>query len=162
MTDAGLLPFFDGKVTPAESKKQVIPLAKAVEIEAGLMTAELELDGIKTHITMRKENCPLYETQYDLKVRKALSAVRSARDLFRNAVGTKQWTLTTRGGSNRHGLWHCQVIRNWNCPFCHEETLTIEPGNNEDLARVLEHSEIDPMVAEAILDGASYEELADL
>lgn len=85
-----------------------------------LRSPELELDGIKTHITMRKELCPFYESAFDIKVRTALSAIRSARDLFRIVIGSKQWTLTTRSKSaNRHGLWHMQVIRNWNCPACH-------------------------------------------
>lgn len=88
------------------------------------MIAELHLDGLKTHTTMRKEKCPLYNSNYDKKVRKALSAVRGARDIFRNDMKTKQWTLTTRGNTgtkaNRHGLWFCHVIPEWRCEFCHK------------------------------------------
>lgn len=90
------------------------------KIEARLMAAELELDGLKTHITMRKEACSLYGTDYDKKIRRALTAVRSARDLFRIENGSKQWTLTTRGGSNRHAElpWHLPVRPAWKCPHC--------------------------------------------
>ena len=89
------------------------------EIERKLMIAELNLDGLKTHTTMRKEKCVLYNTPYDKKIRLALSAVRSARDMLRNDSKQKQRTLTTRSNSaNRHGLWFCKVIPDWKCGFC--------------------------------------------
>lgn len=94
---------------------------RTAKIEHQLMLAELHLDGIKTHITIRKDKCPLYNTAYDHKVRIALSAVRSARDIFRNDTGYKQRTITTRGGSaNRHGLWDCTPKKpiGWTCGFC--------------------------------------------
>lgn len=132
-----------------------------VIIEGRLMEAELRLDGVKTHITMRKEKCPLYNTDFDFKIREALTAVRSLRDHLRIIAGSKQWTLTTRGGANRHGLWHCQVIRDWNCPFCHENMSALDATNTENLYEVLSKTELDPMVIEAIMDGASYDRLAD-
>lgn len=79
---------------------------------------ELELDGICTHIDTATD-CPLKGTDFHKKLNMARLAIRSARDVFRIDSGTKQWTLTTRGGTNRHGLWHMQVIRNWKCPYCH-------------------------------------------
>ena len=83
------------------------------------MIAELQLDGLKTHTTMRKEKCPLYNTPYDKKIRFALSAIRSARDILRNDNNGKQWSLTTRGKKmNRHGLWDMNTQPNWKCGFC--------------------------------------------
>jgi len=111
----------------ASLRKEMLRVA---EIERGLMIAELELDGIKTHITMRKERCRLYNTPFDKKVRKALSAIRGTRDKFRNDIGSKQWTLTTRGPTNlpknkgtanRHGLWVCRSKTDWKCPFCQQQ-----------------------------------------
>jgi len=88
-------------------------------IEKQIMIIELELDGIKTHITMRKEKCPLYNTPFDLKVRRALSACRSARDVLRNDMKSKQWTITTRSPkANRHGLWDCNPKASFKCSFC--------------------------------------------
>lgn len=92
---------------------------RTVPVERGLMIAELHLDGIKTHITMRKQKCPLYKTPFDFKIREALSGIRSSRDIFRNDIGSKQWTLTTRGKSaNRHGLWDMNTKASFQCPFC--------------------------------------------
>src|SRR4029079_4155878 len=93
-------------------------------IELALMMAELELDGIKTHIDL-KRNCHLKGTDIEKKVKRALSGVRSARDLHRASQGSKQWTLTTRGGSNRHPEldWDFNIRKkNWQC-VC-EKALT--------------------------------------
>jgi len=90
---------------------------RVAKIETALMLAELELDGLKTHTTMLKERCLLYNTPYDRKVRRALSAVRSARDILRHDVGTKQMSITTRGGANRHGRWEANPGPSFRCPF---------------------------------------------
>lgn len=89
-------------------------------IERKLMVAELELDGLKTHTTMRKEQCPIYDSPYDHKVRKALSEIRGARDILRIDTHSKQWTITTRSKqANRHGLWDFQYRKPfWQCGFC--------------------------------------------
>ena len=91
-------------------------------IEKQLMIAELELDGLKTHTTMVKERCPLYNTPVDKKIRRALSAIRSARDVLRNDMGSKQWSITTRGNkgssANRHSLWSCNPPPSFKCAFC--------------------------------------------
>lgn len=89
-------------------------------VDRGHRINELELDSICTHIE-NAEACPLKGTSFHKKCRDALNAIRSARDIFRNDHKAKQWTLTTRGGTNRHGLWHCQVVRNWKCPHCHRK-----------------------------------------
>jgi hypothetical protein len=94
---------------------------RVAKIERALMLAELHLDGLKTHTTIKKEKCAIYNTPYDHKVRIALSAVRSARDILRNDIGHKQRTITTRGGpANRHGLWECtpkKTTGGWKCGF---------------------------------------------
>jgi len=91
-------------------------------IEKQLMIAELHLDGLKTHTTMRKEKCPLYNTNSDKKIRIALSAIRGARDVLRNDMKSRQWTITTRGkigaDSNRHSLWECNPPSSFKCEFC--------------------------------------------
>lgn len=56
------------------------------------------------------------------RIGRALSAVRSARDILRNDTGTRQWTLTTRSKRyNRHGLWHMKCIPEWQCDCNHKK-----------------------------------------
>ena len=97
-------------------------IMRLFHIERMLMIAELELDGLKTHTTMVKEKCPLYNTPVDMKVRKALSAIRSARDVLRNDMGSKQRTITTVGNidydANRDHLWECNPRASFKCAFC--------------------------------------------
>lgn len=91
-------------------------------IDKGHRITEIQLDGICTHIETAK-NCPLKGTVFHLKLNEARQAIRSSRDIFRNDMGMKQPTLTTRGGTNRHGLWECPVYPDWVCPFCHMERI---------------------------------------
>jgi len=101
---------------------------RVAKIERALMIAELELDGLKTHTTMKKEKCRIYNTVFDKKIRRALSAVRSARDILRFDVGEKQMTITTRGGSNRHGRWDANPRSSFTQFPCGFDIDDKEPG----------------------------------
>jgi hypothetical protein len=86
-------------------------------IERRLMTAELHLDGLKTHMAMN-DKCALSGSVIESKVRASLTAVRSARDILRADTGQNQRTITTRGkNANRHGLWTANPRPSFSCPF---------------------------------------------
>lgn len=112
------------KVTNATNCNMIVQTApkRTTQFERSLMIAELELDGIKTHIDLAK-NCILKNTPYERKIKKALSEIRSARDKLRNDIGSKQLTITTRAKSIRrpNQTWDCTPKRayGWTCPFCY-------------------------------------------
>lgn len=83
------------------------------KIEERIIEAELLLDGLFTHANFHP-GC--MREIHRKRIGKALSAVRSARDILRNDTRSKQWTITTRGKKfNRHGLWVCNAIPEWKC-----------------------------------------------
>lgn len=90
------------------------------KIELKLMEAELHLDGMNTHVAMKK----CLPIEYRKKLQIALNAIRSARDTLRNDTKSRQWTITTRGKLNhvynRHNLWECNAIPTWKCSLCHQ------------------------------------------
>lgn len=146
-----------------------MPKIRLADLEARLMEAELLLDGLKSHSTMRKESCALYDTDIlDHITRPALTAVRGARDILRNDIGSKQWTLTTRGGSNRHKElpWDFNIRRKaWKCPCCNfpeSKIVIVRKGDNEALYTAMLQNGIRPDVAAAVTEGADLEDLADL
>jgi hypothetical protein len=79
------------------------------------MEAELILDGLFTHNNFKGCMNPIHAK----RIGKALSAVKSARDILRNDMKSKQPTLTTRGSIksnfNRHHLWECNAVPEWQC-----------------------------------------------
>jgi hypothetical protein len=76
------------------------------------MEAELILDGLYTHNNFFHCMNPIHAR----RIKKALGAVRSAREALRNDTKSRQWTLVTRSYKfNRHGLWHMTCVPDWKC-----------------------------------------------
>jgi hypothetical protein len=78
------------------------------------MEAELLLDGLATHNNFFHCMNPVHAE----RIKRALSAVRSARDILRNDAKGRQLTLYTRGKKlNRKGVgWYFNVQRaDWKC-----------------------------------------------
>ena len=73
-------------------------------IERRIMEVELILDGLATHDNFMHCMNPIHSK----RIKRALSAIRSARDLFRNDIASRQLTLPTRSKQlNRSGVnWH--------------------------------------------------------
>lgn len=101
------------------------PIPKAPKLrtklyERKLMRAERHLDGINTHINNNPKTCPLHGTDIHDKINDALQSVRGLIMILRNDTGDRQWTVTTRGGSNRHPEleWHFNIPgpkKGWKC-----------------------------------------------
>ena len=92
---------YDTCYSPSRAKALVMLNPRLRLYEKKLMHAELELDGLNTHMNT-KVGCHLHDTDINDKVNEALQEVRGVIALIRNDMQDRQWTLTTRGGSNRH------------------------------------------------------------
>lgn len=106
---------------------------RTVKIEKHIMIAELILDGLYTHNNFKHCMNPIHAK----RIARALSNIRSARDLFRHDTGTRQWTLTTRSKRfNRHGLWHMYCLPEWRCD-CNgkKKPHTVEQGRPQGSLR---------------------------
>lgn len=95
-------------------------LSDLIRADLAGMEGEIHADGILTHITRRKEKCPLYGTDFQTYLSIILSSFRSERSLIRNYIGARQQTISTRGWKyNHHKRWDAQYrVKPWKCPFC--------------------------------------------
>ena len=77
------------------------------------MEAELLLDGLATHNNFFNCMNPIHAK----RIKRVLSAVRSARDILRNDADARQLTLYTRGKKlNRKGVnWFYNAVPDWKC-----------------------------------------------